>query len=283
MSFTKCYWTKNQNFVCCDGLGLYLRVYNKTVDLHPLHSSSFPSLRIDIRTTPFCKYVDMDDMRGHQLFCLCVPRTASNLTVNPMILRAKCSAAWQQTVSIIHEVDISGVCEPLCGVRRCRDARTGAPEIPLWMMCGANAAVVPVFRCLVPSPTLLLCATQFRVAKSPHHPAEIDEKCSHDHYHERVRLHHGFGDWRCHLLMHGSDCQCERRFSGWTTGSSQFRNTRHPADLKANDWYALSLNKMYGRVHCVSCAWSNTTVKPKMEEKKVDLLNSQANKIYKIT
>ncbi|TMS20826.1 3-keto-steroid reductase [Larimichthys crocea] len=42
---------------------------------------------------------------------------------------------------------------------------------------------------------------KFRVAKSPNHPAEIDEKRTHDHYHERVCLYHGFGDDRCHLFL----------------------------------------------------------------------------------
>lgn len=141
----------------------------------------------------------MDGVRGHQLFSLCGPGGAtSNLVVNSMILTAKRSAVWQQTVIIIPKVDISGLCEPLCGVWRCRQMRTGAPEFPLWMICGANPAVVPVFRRVFT--TRLLRTAQFRVAKSPNHPAEIEEKRAHDHDHERVGLYHGFGDWRCHLF-----------------------------------------------------------------------------------
>lgn len=214
----------------------------------------------------------MDGVRGHQLFSLCGPGGAtSNLVVDSMILAAKRSAVWQQTVIIIPKVDISALCEPLCGVRRCRHMRTGAPGFPLWMICGANPAVVRVFRRLFP--IRLLRTAQLRVAKSPNHSAEIEEKRAHDHDHERVGLYHGFGDWRCHLFwmrrnnnrcqsVRRRDRQCDWRYPAtWLDhfSAAQLSNVRHrQADSK---WAlllpALSLNKMYS----VSSVWSNTKVK----------------------
>lgn len=135
-----------------------------------------------------------------------------------MILAAKCSAVCQQTVIIIiPKVDISGLCEPLCGVRCCRYMRTGAPEFPLWRIWDAHPAVVCVFRVLFIGPAHVLRTAQFRVAKSPNHPAEIEEKRAHDHDHERVGLYHGFGDRRSHLFdvqyndrsARRRDCRCD--------------------------------------------------------------------------
>lgn len=135
----------------------------------------------------------------HILSLCCSGGATSNLIVNPMILTAKCIAVCQQTVITVPKVDISGLREPLCGVRWCRHRRTDAPEFPLWRIWDANPAVVCVFRVLFTGPAYVLSTAQFRVAKSPNHPAEIEEKRAHDHDHERVGLYHGFGDWRSHL------------------------------------------------------------------------------------
>lgn len=169
----------------------------------------------------------MDGRLGHNLSLLCCPGgTVSNVVVDAMILTAKCIAVWHQTIGIIPKVDISGLCEPLCGVRRCRQMRTDAPEIPLRRIWSIKPTVVPGFRCLFPGHTLLLCSAQFRVAKSPDHPAEIDEKRAHYHDHERVGLYHCFGDWRSHLRLHRNNnrLSCQSVFrrdwlypEGWTS------------------------------------------------------------------
>lgn len=130
---------------------------------------------------------------------LCIFSTFSNLVVNPMVLTAKRSAVWQQTICVFPKVDIGTSCEPLGGVRRCRQVRTSALEIPLRRIWGRNPAAISVFHCLVSSLALLLCSAQFRIAKSPNHPAEIDEKRAHDHNHERVGLYHSFGDCGRHF------------------------------------------------------------------------------------
>lgn len=120
--------------------------------------------------------------------------TVSSLVGNSMILTTVCSAVRQQTISVMPEVYVSRLCERLCGVRR----RTAAPETQLWRIWGAG--VILGSRRLIHIPTLLVWPAQFGVAKSPNHPAEIDEKRAHDQNHERVGLHHGFVDWRCHRL-----------------------------------------------------------------------------------
>lgn len=163
---------------------------------------------------------------------LCGPgMTFSKLVVNPTILTTKRSAVRQQTVSIVPKVDISGLCEPLCAVRRRSQMRTA--EITHRRIWCANPADVLFRSCLSPALLLFLHSAQFRVAKSPNHPTEIHEKRTHDHNHERVGLYHRFGDrrrhfWRCAGLdrcasetVCGRGGQCRRHHpGGWTTSAA---------------------------------------------------------------
>lgn len=162
--------------------------------------------------------------------------TVSNLVGNSMILTTLCGAVRQQTISVMPEVYVSRLCERLCGVRR----RTAAPETQLWRIWGAG--VVLGSRRLIHILALLVWPAQFGVAKSPNHPAEIDEKRAHDQNHERVGLHHGFVDWRCHRLwwmVIGSElpkCAQEQRLSEpvasstWV-GPGEAETTRHLISL----------------------------------------------------
>lgn len=147
------------------------------------------------RVLQFDKYAQIKGIQCHQLFSLCSPGDITfNVVGNSMIFMAERGAVWQQIISIIPKVDISGACESLGGVWR----HTGAPECLLRMMWGEIKAVVPVLQDLLLSSTCLLCIAQFRVAKSPNHAAEVEEKCAHNHDHECVGLNHGFSDWGWH-------------------------------------------------------------------------------------
>lgn len=132
---------------------------------------------------------------GHPLKCLNDPgRTFCHLVCDPQIITTTRSIVRQQTVIVVPEVQVGG----LCKVFWCRYAHA-TRALPVWGTWCAGTSVLPVSVRLLSSPTLLLYSTQFRVAKSPHHSAKIDEERAHNHNHERIRLYHCFGYWRRHF------------------------------------------------------------------------------------